>query len=172
LVTDGQNSFTAKVQGTDNLAASDTAVTTVEALADLKLIVNDPKGPVPVGKDITYEIQVLNRGSKEATDIDLVAQFSEGIEPSSASGHASEIVPGQVIFKPIASLPAGGQVTVKVVAVAQKAGNLRFRAELSCGEPETKLVSEETTRFYGPAAEGSAPQSAARSDAEPTAARR
>jgi uncharacterized repeat protein (TIGR01451 family) len=172
LVTDGKNQFSAKVQGADDIAASDTAVTTVEALADLKLIVNDPKGPLPVGKDVTYEIQVVNRGSKEATNIDLVAQFSDGIEPSSASGHGSEIVPGQVVFKPIASLPAGGQITVKVVATAQKPGNLRFRAELSCGEPETKLVSEETTRFYGTAAGSPAPQSADRSAEEPTPARR
>jgi uncharacterized repeat protein (TIGR01451 family) len=172
LVTGGQNQFAARLQGTDDSAASDTAITTVEALADLKLIVNDPKGPLPVGKDVTYEIQVINRGSKEATNIDLIAQFSEGIEPLSATGHDSEIVPGQVIFKPIASLPAGGQITVKVTAKAQKPGNLQFRAELSCGEPETKLVSEETTRFYGSTAGNSAPQSAERPAGEPTPARR
>ncbi len=79
-------------------------------------------------------------------------------------------MPGQVIFKPIASLPAGGQITVKVTATAQKPGNLQFRAELSCGEPETKLVSEETTRFYGSATDNSAPQSAERSAGEPTPA--
>ena len=172
LVTGGQNQFAARVQAKDDNAASDTAVTTVEAIADLKLIVNDPKGPLPVGKEVTYEIQMVNRGSKEANNIDLVAQFSEGIEPRSAAGHGSEIVPGQVIFKPIRSLPAGGQVTVKVTAEAQKAGNLRFRAELSCSEPETKLVSEGSTRFYGSAADNSAPQSAERSAGEPTPARR
>ena len=32
-----------------------------------------------------------------------------------------------------------------------KAGNLRFRPELTCGELETKLVSEGSTRFYGSA---------------------
>jgi len=173
LLTGGECQFVAQVRGTDDTQASDTAVTTVEALADLKLVVNDPKGPVPVGREVTYEIQIINRGSKEATNINLVAQFSEGIEPTSASGHASELVPGQVIFKPIASLPAGGQLTVKVVATAQKAGNLRFRAELSCGEPDTKLASEETTRFYGAAAESPAPQAAERPTLdEPTPARR
>jgi uncharacterized repeat protein (TIGR01451 family) len=173
LATGGQNQFAARVQGTDESQASASAVTTVEALADLKLVVNDPKGPSPVGKEVVYEIQILNRGSKEATNITLVAQFSEGIEPTSASGHASDIVPGQVIFHPITSLPAGGQVTMKVVATAQKAGNLRFRAELTCGEPETKLVSEETTRFYGTASDHRSSEAADRSSGEqPTPARR
>jgi uncharacterized repeat protein (TIGR01451 family) len=172
LITGGQNQIAARVQGADDSQASATAVTTVEALADLKLVVNDPKGPLPVGKEVAYEIQVVNRGSKEATNISLIAQFSDGIEPVSASGHGSEIVPGQVIFKPIAAIPAGGQLTVKVLAAAQKPGSLRFRAELSCGEPETKLVSEETTRFYGTAADNPAPQAADRSSDEPTPARR
>ena len=81
-------------------------------------------------------------------------------------------MPGQVIFKPVAALPAGGQLTVKIVAAAQKAGDLRFRAELSCGEPDTKLVAEDTTRFYGAAAASPAPQAAERPDVEPTPARR
>ncbi|NLX55793.1 MAG: hypothetical protein GXY58_11820 [Planctomycetaceae bacterium] len=172
LVTDGPNQFSAKVQGADNLVAADTAVTTVEALADLKLIVNDPTGPIPVGQDVEFEIQVLNRGLKEATHIQLVAQFSEGIEPSSAAGHAADIVPGQVIFKPVAALPAGGQLTVKIMAAAQKAGDMRFRAELSCGDPDTRLVAEDTTRFYGVAAPSPAPQAAERPDIGPTPARR
>ena len=145
----------------------------MESIADLKLKVNDPKGPVPVGKDITYEVTVVNRGSKEARDVAVVAQFSDGIEPSSASGHRSEIVPGQVIFDSINSLPAGAEVTLKITAQAHKSGNLRFRAELTCGDPDTKLVSEESTRFYGQAAvEDSSANSANRPDTGPTPARR
>ena len=40
-------------------------MTTVEAIADLKLVINDPQGPVQIGTDMVYEIQVLNRGSKK-----------------------------------------------------------------------------------------------------------
>ncbi len=178
LLASGQNQLVARVQtgdvqGADNLIASDTAMTTVEAIADLKLVVNDPKGPVQVGTDITYEILVINRGSKEATNVSLVAQFSEGVEPSAATGHRSEIVPGQVIFEPIEKIPAGGQVSLKITARAGQGGNLRFRAELTCGDPETKLVAEESTRFYGtPTGSSAGSQSANRSDGQPTPARR
>ena len=170
LTTGGRNQLTARVQATDNSAAQDVALTMVEAIADLKLIVNDPKGPIAVGKDVTYEIQVINRGSKEATNIDLVAQFSDGIEPSSATGHRSQLMPGQVVFDPIASLPAGEQLTVKITARAQVSGNLLFRAELKCQDPETKLVMEESTRFYGSATPGTDTSSAGQPT--PTPARR
>ncbi|MHB8969325.1 MAG: COG1361 S-layer family protein [Pirellulaceae bacterium] len=172
LVTGGPCQFAARIQAKDESVASDTATITVEAIADLKLIVNDPQGPLPVGKEVTYEIQIVNRGSREANNIDLVAQFADGIEPATVAGHRSEIVPGQVIFEPIRSLPAGGSVTVKIVAKAQKAGNLQFRAELKCSELETKLVSEGSTRFYGSAADNSAPQSAQRPAGEPVPAQR
>lgn len=162
LINGGQASFVAQIQAKDNSSASDKVVTTVEAIADLKLTVNDPQGPLPVGKEVVYEIVVLNRGRREASNIDLVAQFSDGIEPSAASGQRSEIVPGQVVFEPIRTLPAGGQLTIKITAKAAKAGNLRFRAELTCSELETKLVSEGSTRFYGGTGETGTPQSAQR----------
>jgi uncharacterized repeat protein (TIGR01451 family) len=172
LVTGGPCQFAASIQAKDESSASDTATITVEAIADLKLVVNDPQGPLPVGKDVTYEIQVVNRGSREANNIDLVVQFSDGIEPSTVAGHRSEITTGQVIFEPIRSLPAGGSVTVKIMAKAQKAGNLQFRAELKCSELETKLVSEGSTRFYGSATDNSATQSAQRPAGEPIPAQR
>ncbi len=179
LTTGGPNQLVARIQTSqsqttqsaagDGLVVTDTAVTTVEAIADLKLVVNDPQGPVPLGTDVVYEIQVINRGSKEASNINVVAQFSEGIEPSAATGQRSEIVPGQVIFEPIPSIPAGGQMSLKVTARAGQSGNLLFRAELTCGDPETKLVAEESTRFYG---SGNATPSAQRPTSEPTPARR
>ena len=161
LISGGQAAMSAQIQAKDKSSATDKVVTTVEAIADLKLIVNDPQGPLPVGKEVVYEIVITNRGTREASNIDLVTQFSDGIEPSSATGHRAEVVPGQVVFEPIRSLPAGGQMTVKITAKAAKAGNLRFRAELTCSELETKLVSEGSTRFFGNTSEGSS-QSAQR----------
>lgn len=156
LNANGRNQLVARVQGPRDAGPSDTAETLVEAIADLKLIVNDPKGPVPVGQDAVYEIQVLNRGSKQATNVGLVAQFSDGIEAESINGHPAEIVPGQVLFEPLESIPAGEKVTVQITARAAQDGNLQFRAELTCETPETNLVAQENTRFYGDVASRSA----------------
>ncbi|MEX0585866.1 MAG: CARDB domain-containing protein, partial [Pirellulales bacterium] len=133
---------------------SDTAsfVTAVEALADLKLEVTDPQGPVGVGEDMVYEIRIRNRGSKSAEGIALVTYFSEGVEPIQVAGGAHRVDVGQVTFEPFRVLEAGDEIVCKITAKASAAGNHVFRAEVTCKNPETRLVGEETTRFYGDSA--------------------
>ena len=65
------------------------------------LSISDPTAPAPIGSDVTYEIVIRNRGSKEATDVQAVAQFSHGIEPQRIEGQSGEVVTGQVLFDPI-----------------------------------------------------------------------
>lgn len=148
LLSAGEQTFTVRVEDDHELSASNSAVTRVEAIADLKLQINDPQGPKSLDEDVVYEIEIVNRGTKAAQQISLVAQFANGIEPTQAS-HPAEIVPGQVVFEPIDRLGAGEKLIVKVTARAKQGGNLRFRAELKCTEPDTQLVAEETTRFFG-----------------------
>lgn len=144
----GDNAFVARVQDDNDLVASQSATTTVQSVADLKLVVNDPKGPIPTGEEVQYEITVTNRGSNVARQIRVVAQFSEGIEPIQASGHPNDLHEGQVVFHSIDSLAPGETVTLKVSARAEVPGNHRFRAEVKCVEPETRLVAEDDTQFF------------------------
>lgn len=131
--------------------------TQVMALADLVLEVTDTPGPVPVGQDMTYEVRIRNRGSSAADEVDVVAFFSQGFEPVAVEGGAHEIGSGTVAFKPLRSVPAGGQVVFKIKAKASVAGNHRVRVELQCRTLGTKLTQEDTTLFYGEDALPAAP---------------
>ncbi|MBW3595853.1 MAG: DUF11 domain-containing protein [Planctomycetes bacterium] len=142
--------FQARASG--GLEASAAALTRVEALADLKLVVNDPPGPIAVGKEVTYEVRVVNRGTKAAAGVEISAFFSEGIEPTGAEGLPAETGAGQVSAAPIPSLEPGGEAVLKIRAKADQAGNHIFRAVVQCNAPETRLAAEETTRFFGGAA--------------------
>ena len=84
-----------------DLVATAEATTLVETIPDLVLDVKDPPGPVPVGADATYRVEIRNRGTETATGVEVVAYFSRGIEPSSAEGGRYEIGPGQVLFDKI-----------------------------------------------------------------------
>jgi hypothetical protein len=148
LLAEGPNKLTARAESKHGLAADGEAVTQVEAVADLKLVVNDPSGPSPVGDEVLYEIQVMNRGTRAASQVKVLMQFGQGIEPMGVIGGKGKIVPGQVVFEPIASLEAGEQVTVKVKAKAEKAGTHQVRVEVTSGEDGTRLVSEGTSRFF------------------------
>jgi uncharacterized repeat protein (TIGR01451 family) len=156
---------TAKGDLTDNKLAE----TNVIAIADLKLDVADPSGPVAVGSPAVYEIHIHNRGASTAKDINAVALFSEGIEPEQAEGAMYSVADGRVTFKTIDELPAGRDVVLRIRTHATQPGTHVFRAEVLCRDLEIKLAAEETTRFYAddsPAdADNSQKQATNRSDA-------
>ncbi|MBN2474070.1 MAG: hypothetical protein JXB62_05660 [Pirellulales bacterium] len=146
--------------GEGDLAASASAATRVEAIADLALVVKDPSGPVPVGEETVYEVRIRNRGTKNAQNVEVLAYFSRGIEPIKAEGIPHRISAGQVVFSPIPSLPAGADMVLTIYARAETAGNHSFRAEVHCKPTGTRLLSEETTHYYRK--EAGAPQISSR----------
>jgi len=134
--------------GAGDLADSKVAETNVQAIADLKLDVIDPTGPVAVGTQAVYEIHVHNRGASAAKDVNVVALFSEGIEPEQAEGAMYTIADGRVTFRTIEDLSAGRDLVLRIRAHATQPGTHVFRAEVLCKELDIKLAAEETTRFY------------------------
>jgi len=145
-----------------DLTATTEGSTQVDAIADLRLNVIDPSGAVPVGSDAVFAIEVHNRGSKSAEEVEIVAYFSRGVEPVSAEGAASRIAPGQVVFEKIPALAAGQSLRLQIHAKAELAGTHVFRAEVYSKPIGARLISEETTHFYG------APGVSSQSDAAPS----
>ncbi|TWT96221.1 COG1361 family protein [Neorhodopirellula pilleata] len=144
----GTQSFKFDCKGS---AAGQTTValdTNVEAIADLVLTIEDPQAPAPIGQDVVYQIVIRNRGSKPATDVRAVAQFSHGIEPSQITGHTGKVITGQVLIEPIPRIEAGEEVRMKIVAKAETSGHHRFRTEVRSGD--TVLVAEEATHYLEP----------------------
>ena len=131
-----------------DLTDSKLAETNVIALADLKLEVTDPSGPVAVGADALYEIRVQNRGASAAREINVVGLFSAGVEPVAVDGAQYSVSDGRVSFRAIEELPAGRQIVLRIRAHALQPGTHVFRAEVLCRDLEIKLAAEETTRFF------------------------
>ena len=121
--------------------------TSIDSLADLHLAVIDPVAPAPVGQPVVYEIIVTNRGKKAASDVQVLAQFSDGIEPTRLEGHAGRIVPGQAIFNSIPSIGPNEKLSLRILAEASKSGVHRFRAEVKSQGSDTDLLEEESTRY-------------------------
>jgi hypothetical protein len=149
LKSPGKNTvrLTASNAGGD-LTDNKVAETNVVAIADLKLDVSDPSGPIAVGAQAVYEIHIHNRGASAAKDVNAVALFSDGIEPDQAEGAMSTIADGRVTFRTIDELAPGREVVLRVRAHASQPGTHVFRAEVLCRDLEIKLAAEQTTRFY------------------------
>lgn len=148
LESGGVAQLTAVTSADGDLRKMAQASTDVQSVADLALDVVDTPGPVAVGQPVTYEIHVKNRGMKSAEGVDVVAYFSEGIEPEKAEGQLSEIQPGMVVFKSLPSVGAGQDRVLKVTARASAAGNHRLRVEMHSRAPQTQLSHEDATFFY------------------------
>ena len=149
LDASGDLMIQAGARGTGDLAATSQCQTTVETIADLVLQVQDPKGPLPTGDNIQYTIRVKNRGTRTANGVNLVMQFSEGIEPVKADGFRNKIGTGQVIFDPIGRIDPGQEIVLNVTAQAIQSGTHIFRAQLTCPESDSREIAEGTTRFFG-----------------------
>ena len=149
LMGSGKNRLDVRSSGADQLASAGSVTTEVKALADLKLMVNDPRGAVAVGSEMVYEVRIINRGTKEARNVSVVGYFSEGIEPIAVRGWRGDVEIGQVVLEQIPRIAPGQEMVVKVAAQASRPGDHVFRTELESSDPETKLAVEEWTRFYG-----------------------
>lgn len=143
----GNNTFSFTADTKNGTSPSTEITTIVDSIADLKLTVIDPMAPAPIGQPVFYEIEISNRGRKAANAVEVIAQFSEGIEPIRFEGHSGRIVPGQAIFSPIPSIAPGEKITLKVAAEAKSAGVHRFRAEVKSASSDTDLIHEESTRY-------------------------
>ena len=148
LTGSGSNRLDVRSAGAEQLTASGSVVTEVEALADLRMTVMDPAGVVPLGEEMIYEVHVVNRGTKAANNVNIVGYFSEGIEPVAVQGWRADVEVGQVILETIPRINPGQEMVVKVLAQASRPGNHVFRTELDSKDPQTKLAVEEWTVFH------------------------
>lgn len=148
-----------------DLKDSTSTLTEVEAIADLSMTVRDPRGPIPVGEEIHYEVRVVNRGTKAAQNVSVASFLSAGLNPVSAQGGPKyRLNQGQISFDPIAVLGPGQEMTLQIKAVATTSGNHVFRAELRCDDLDISIAEEESTRFYSDDVNAGEPESQDDSD--------
>jgi len=144
---EGTIAWKSQAVGSAGATASASGAMKAEAVTDLQLQVRDPAAPASTDKPAVYEVTITNQGHSTARDIVVVAQFSDGIEPMEASGHANRIVPGQVLFEAVEKLEPGQSIRLAIAAKASRPGTHRFRAEVSSSQEDAQWSQEESTRF-------------------------
>ena len=103
------------------------ALTRIEAMADLRLEVKDPEGPMPVGDETPMNSACGTGARKRPTTWRVVTYFSNGMEPVSAHGCRIASPRGQVVFSNLPSLAAGGRTEPGDPCPADTPGNHVFR---------------------------------------------
>jgi uncharacterized repeat protein (TIGR01451 family) len=133
-------------RGLTKQAEACTDFTGVPALA---LEVEDTEDPVEVGSNTTYNVTVRNPGTTPAANVKIVATVPAQMELLRATGTANNRTEGQrIIYDPL-TLAAGDTARYSIEVRARRAGDVRFRVELTA-EPLTAgpVQQEESTTIY------------------------
>ncbi|MDB5308773.1 MAG: hypothetical protein JWO38_2975, partial [Gemmataceae bacterium] len=135
------------------LEAKVDTVVVAEGVAAVRFEVVGLENPVAVGKEVTYEIRVMNQGTGPCSNVQLAAAMADGTEYVGATtgpgqtGAAVKPQGQQLLFDAIPSLGVKGETVYRVRVKGNVAGDLRFRVQLTCDQLKTPVVKEESTTF-------------------------
>ncbi|MFN0065308.1 MAG: OmcB family cysteine-rich outer membrane protein [Chlamydiales bacterium] len=109
----------------------------------------DTKDPVCVGETAMYRICVTNRGSAEDTNVKLVVNFTNELQPEKANGPTTGTINGQVVeFAPIDRLAPKQSVEFCITVKGVSAGDARGEAKITSDSLKTPVVDTESTHVY------------------------
>jgi uncharacterized repeat protein (TIGR01451 family) len=140
-----------KVQGKARQGLSDEKEQTVvvEGLAALSFDVKAADEAIEIGGETTYQIHVVNQGSKAASNVQIAAEFPAELKATRAEGPSKETVEDhRVQFEPLARLAPKADATFRIRAQALQAGDLRIKVQLLTDESRQPITKEESTRVY------------------------
>lgn len=121
----------------------------VEGLAALTVEVSDLEDLIEVGGETTYEIRVVNQGSKAATNVQIAALLTPGLRVVSAEGESRHSVQNdRVTFAPLPQLPPRGETVFRIHAQAAGPGDQRLRVQVGSDDLQQPITEEESTRVY------------------------
>ncbi len=125
----------------------------VEGIVAMYFEVADLQDPIEVGGQTLYEIRVVNQGSKEATNVRLVAEVPPNLRAIAAEAPNQQAPSAQgntLVFEPLPRLAAKADVTYRVRVEGVQPGDVRMRVQVTTDEIREPITKEESTRVYSP----------------------
>jgi hypothetical protein len=121
----------------------------VEGVAAIMFQVADLADPVELGGETTYEVKVVNQGSKAASNVRLTVLMPPEMKPLSAEGPTRFQTDGQQVhFQDLPRLAPKASTVYRIRAQCQAAGDMRVRVQLTTDDLRTPITKEESTRVY------------------------
>ena len=121
----------------------------VEGIAAILFEVVDVEDPIEVGGQTSYEIRVLNQGTKAAANIRMEVSVPPEMRVVAAEGPCEHRLNGnQVLFEGLSRLAPKADSTFRVRVQGLQPGDLRIRVQLLTDEMQVPVIKEESTRVY------------------------
>jgi uncharacterized repeat protein (TIGR01451 family) len=148
-ITSGEHEirFTSVAEG--NLQAEAKQEVFIDGIPAVYFEVADRYDPVEVGGEASYEVRLVNEGTKVARNVTLMIQLSPGTEFLSADGPTKEQIDGGTIqFAPIAELMPKEKQLYQVNIKCLTDGDHRFRVQVISDDMQSPVTKEENTRVF------------------------
>ena len=139
------------LEGTADLGLKDSFnhIVRVESVRELEFSVRDTADPIEVGTDTTYEIKVVNRGTRTATGVQIFTAFPESLRAVQGGGPSDLRIEGQnALFAPLDRLPPNQEAVFRVKAKALGAGDHIIKVQMISDDVNIPVTKEESTRIY------------------------
>ena len=121
----------------------------VDGIVALMFEVVDLESPIEIGGETSYEIRVVNQGSKAASNVQVGAIMPQGMRAISGEGESRHAIQGEkVIFAPLASLAPKAESVFRIQAQGLRAGDQRVRVQVVSDEVRQPITKEVSTRVY------------------------
>ncbi len=121
----------------------------VEGLASVLFQLSHTKDPLEIGGETTYEISIVNQGSKASTNLQLAVILPPELKPLAAEGQTRYTIQAdRVVFESLPQLAPKSVAAFRVRARGIRAGDLRVRCQLMTDEMQRPVVKEESTRVF------------------------
>lgn len=145
----GEQALTCTVRDELGLGDERRLAIQVEGISALYFQVVDTKDPVEVGGDTVYEIRVVNQGTKEATNVQVMVTMPEGLRALAGEGPTANVINGsEVLFEKVPRIPARGEAVFRVRTQAVAAGDQRVRVQILSDDIRLPITKEESTQVY------------------------
>lgn len=145
-ITTARAVATVDLDGKTKEAAMTTDIAGISALLS-KLV--DKHDPVPVGDTEDYELTVTNQGSLPGTKITVKCYLEDSMQYVKSSGATKGNLNGNILtFEQLPLLEPHAEAKWRIVVKAKKAGDVRFKAEVTSDQLTSPVELVESTHFY------------------------
>ena len=140
-----------RLEGTANLGvqAEFEHIVKVESVPELEFSVKDTADPIEIGSDTTYDVKVVNLGTRTATGVRISAAFPPTLRPIQGGGPTDVRIEGQIaLFAPLDRLAPGAEAVFRIKAKALAVGDTVIRVQITSDDKINPVTKEESTRVY------------------------
>jgi uncharacterized repeat protein (TIGR01451 family) len=146
----GQQTLTIEGKAQQGLADEARQDILIEGLAAIMFEVRDGQDPIEVGGETSYEIRVVNQGTKAATNVQVVVTLPAGMQAMSADGETRySVQAGGVVFEPLPQLAPKADTIYRVQVKGVQPGDQRVTVQLNTDDISQPIRREESTRVFG-----------------------